>query len=137
MIPSYIDQLLREAAALNRVALSHPCQDMDTSLKATLNDQAAAFRRIFKELEAPAVVAPHSNLGADWTDVAQLPDDYLTVLVCCADGEVDAAFHMDGCWVWLSGHDVEQTVIAWAHMPAGPEAMLAAHNPKTEQKAKS
>jgi hypothetical protein len=49
----------------------------------------------------------------------QMPDDQVYVLFCTEEGDVDSAFHEGGCWLWDGLTEVEG-VIAWAHVPQGP-----------------
>lgn len=120
---AYIKKQLQEVWTLNQTMHTY---ELAGGLENLMSEQTAALRRMFKEIEGPDSTAPRSNLGVDWTDVKELPDDFTNVLIACDDGEVDVAYHIDAGWIWLTGHDVEQTVIAWAHMPAGPADKEAA-----------
>ncbi len=48
-----------------------------------------------------------------------LPDDAMTVLVCCPDADepVWPAYRMDGDWYWVDGMRVNGEVVGWQHLP--------------------
>ena len=55
-----------------------------------------------------------------WYSADEPLDDECTVLVQTDSGDVDTAFKLDGLWRWQNASLISGRVMAWAHLPSGP-----------------
>lgn len=57
-----------------------------------------------------------------WIPVTeQMPDDDESVLLACADGEVQVGFRDCGRWLYLDAYPIGPQVTHWMALPAHPD----------------
>lgn len=74
-------------------------------------------------MSATKTVSPIQRREIFWIDVLDhMPDDEITVLVCCANDDMWLAYHSDNTWKNQAYNDPLDDVTHWADLPEPPEA---------------